>query len=233
MADVTARDATEGTPEDQGLAEGTTKSIWHSIFLEVDKVSSHVPVDLPILLLETANCQGLYSSVSVCAVFFLVATHNPRQASLQPCSALPLPAHSPLTKAALMHVASQSWHRFSLSKVYLIMPVVLQSADLTIGKLTNSLRMPHAAPRQAADAIKHLLHLQAEGARSTRSLNPIKLYLEAQVSVNSPHMHCRYQSSSTSLAWLSRRYSRSVYQMQLQQQKPTPWQSRHFAPCAQ
>ena len=61
------------------------------------------------------------------------------------------------------------------------MPVVLQSADLTIAKLTNSLRMPHVAPRQAADTIKHLLHLQAEGARSTRNLNPIKLYLEAQV----------------------------------------------------
>lgn len=74
----------------------------------------------------------------------------------------------------------QSW-------VFLIVPVVLQSADLTIGKLTSCLRMPHMAPRQAADAIKHLLHLQAEGARSTRNLNPIKLYLEAQVDVVLQH----------------------------------------------
>lgn len=50
-----------------------------------------------------------------------------------------------------------------------------------IGKLTNSLRMPNVSSRQAADAIKHLLHLQAEGARSARNLNPVKLYLEAQV----------------------------------------------------
>lgn len=63
------------------------------------------------------------------------------------------------------------------------MPAALQSADLTVGKLTTSLRMPHVPPRQAADAIKHLLHLQAEGARSARNLNPVKLYLEAQVSV--------------------------------------------------
>ena len=80
-----------------------------------------------------------------------------------------------------MHDASHSWHRCLQSRASLIMPVVLQSADLTIAKLTNSLRMPHVAPRQAADTIKHLLHLQAEGARSTRNLNPIKLYLEAQV----------------------------------------------------
>ena len=51
-----------------------------------------------------------------------------------------------------------------------------------IGKLTNTLRLPNVSLRQAADAIKHLLHLQAEGARSTQYLNPVKLYLEAQVS---------------------------------------------------
>ena len=51
-----------------------------------------------------------------------------------------------------------------------------------IGKLTTSLRSPHVSVRQAADAIKHLLHLQAEGARSALNLNPVKLYLEAQVS---------------------------------------------------
>ena len=41
MADVTARDASEGTAE--GLAAGATKGIWHSIFLEVDKVSNQTP----------------------------------------------------------------------------------------------------------------------------------------------------------------------------------------------
>ena len=50
-----------------------------------------------------------------------------------------------------------------------------------IGKLTTCLRTPHVSSRQAADAIKHLLHLQAEGARATLHLNPVKLYLEAQV----------------------------------------------------
>ena len=58
---------------------------------------------------------------------------------------------------------------------------LLQGADLMIGKLTNTLRSPNVSLRQAADAIKHLLHLQAESARSTQSLNPVKLYLEAQV----------------------------------------------------
>lgn len=41
MADVTARDATESTEE--GVADGATKGIWHSIFSEVDKVSSQLP----------------------------------------------------------------------------------------------------------------------------------------------------------------------------------------------
>lgn len=52
MADVTARDATEGAAEDQGLAEGNTKSIWHSIFLEVDKVSSQLPAAMPFCFSE-------------------------------------------------------------------------------------------------------------------------------------------------------------------------------------
>ncbi|KAL3158707.1 hypothetical protein ABBQ32_011445 [Trebouxia sp. C0010 RCD-2024] len=64
------------------------------------------------------------------------------------------------------------WHSIFLE--------VDKGADLMIGKLTNSLRMPNVSSRQAADAIKHLLHLQAEGARSARNLNPVKLYLEAQ-----------------------------------------------------
>ena len=61
MADVTAKDATEGTAQDQGLAEGTTKSVWHSIYLEVDKVSSQLPHDLLNMILETANHQDLRS----------------------------------------------------------------------------------------------------------------------------------------------------------------------------
>ena len=48
-------------------------------------------------------------------------------------------------------------------------------------KLTNLLRSPQVTVRQAADAMKHLLHLHAEGARSTHHLDPIKLFLEAQV----------------------------------------------------
>ncbi len=59
---------------------------------------------------------------------------------------------------------------------------VLQGVDMMTAKLTNSLRAPSATVRQAADAIKHLLHLHAEGARSTQNLDPVKLYLEAQVS---------------------------------------------------
>lgn len=39
MADLTPRGGTEGTAEGESLADGTSKSIWHSIFLEVDKVS--------------------------------------------------------------------------------------------------------------------------------------------------------------------------------------------------
>lgn len=52
-----------------------------------------------------------------------------------------------------------------------------------VAKLTNSLRGAQIAPRQAADAMKHLLHLHAEGARACLHLDPVKLYLEAQVSV--------------------------------------------------
>ena len=50
-------------------------------------------------------------------------------------------------------------------------------------KLTNLLRSPHVTVRQAADAMKHLLHLHAEGARSTHHLDPVKLFLEAQVGI--------------------------------------------------
>lgn len=40
MAELTPRGGTEGAAEGESLADGTSKSIWHSIFLEVDKVSS-------------------------------------------------------------------------------------------------------------------------------------------------------------------------------------------------
>lgn len=56
-----------------------------------------------------------------------------------------------------------------------------QGVDMMTAKLTNCLRAPGVTVRQAADAIKHLLHLHAEGARSTHHLDPVKLYLEAQV----------------------------------------------------
>ena len=59
--------------------------------------------------------------------------------------------------------------------------VTLQGVDMMTAKLTNSLRGADVTVRQAAEAIKHLLHLQAEGARSTNNLDPVKLYLEAQV----------------------------------------------------
>ena len=58
---------------------------------------------------------------------------------------------------------------------------MLQGVDMMTAKLTNSLRAADVTVRQAADAIKHLLHLHAEGARSTKNLDPVKLYLEAQV----------------------------------------------------
>lgn len=126
-----------------------------------------------MLLPTIANNHGLCSFtpiISMCTCFISVITHTPRQASL--CSAVRCSsAIAPLPEAVIF----QSWVLFK-------MPAALQSADLTVGKLTTSLRVPHVPPRQAADAIKHLLHLQAEGARSARNLNPVKLYLEAQVS---------------------------------------------------
>ena len=64
----------------------------------------------------------------------------------------------------------------------------LQGVDMMTAKLTNLLRSPHVTVRQAADAMKHLLHLHAEGAHSTLHLDPIKLFLEAQVGTwSTPH----------------------------------------------
>lgn len=68
-------------------------------------------------------------------------------------------------------------HKHSCHTCY-VMP---QGVDMMTAKLTNSLRGADVTVRQAADAIKHLLHLHAEGARSTKNLDPVKLYLEAQV----------------------------------------------------
>ena len=65
---------------------------------------------------------------------------------------------------------------------YYIAALSLQGVDVMVAKLTNSLRGMPISPRHAADAIKHLLHLHAEGARSCHHLDPVKLYLEAQVS---------------------------------------------------
>ena len=59
--------------------------------------------------------------------------------------------------------------------------VTLQGVDMMTAKLTNSLRGADVTVRQAAEAMKHLLHLHAESARSTKNLDPVKLYLEAQV----------------------------------------------------
>ncbi|KAA6419700.1 MAG: hypothetical protein FRX49_10424, partial [Trebouxia sp. A1-2] len=64
------------------------------------------------------------------------------------------------------------WHNLFLE--------VDKGVDMMTAKLTNSLRAAGVTVRQAADAIKHLLHLHAEGARSTKNLDPVKLYLEAQ-----------------------------------------------------
>ena len=71
--------------------------------------------------------------------------------------------------------------------MYLDMHPLLQGVDMMTAKLANLLRWSHVTVRQAADAIKHLLHLHAEGARSTRHLDPIKLYLEAQVHIYITH----------------------------------------------
>ncbi len=79
--------------------------------------------------------------------------------------------HAFFTKIAL-HVHKHSCHTCH---------VMLQGVDMMTAKLTNSLRGADVTVRQAADAIKHLLHLHAEGARSTKNLDPVKLYLEAQV----------------------------------------------------
>ena len=65
----------------------------------------------------------------------------------------------------------------------------VQGVDSMVAKLTNSLRGAQISPRQAADAIKHLLHLHAEGARSCQHLDPVKLYLEAQVVILLAQMH--------------------------------------------
>lgn len=64
------------------------------------------------------------------------------------------------------------WHNLFLE--------VDKGVDMMTAKLTNLLRSPYVTVRQAADAMKHLLHLHAEGARSTHHLDPIKLFLEAQ-----------------------------------------------------
>ena len=72
-------------------------------------------------------------------------------------------------------------HKHSCHTCY-VMP---QGVDMMTAKLTNSLRGADVTVRQAADAIKHLLHLHAEGARSTKNLDPVKLYLEAQVRLTS------------------------------------------------
>ena len=56
-----------------------------------------------------------------------------------------------------------------------------QGVDVMVAKLTNSLRGSPISPGQAADAMNHLLQLHAEGARSCHHLDPVKLYLEAQV----------------------------------------------------
>lgn len=57
-----------------------------------------------------------------------------------------------------------------------------------VAKLTNNLRGAQISPRQAAEAVKHLLHLHAEGARACQHLDPVKLYLEAQVGLHSNQM---------------------------------------------
>lgn len=87
-----------------------------------------------------------------------------------------VPKMSPDSKLLLSSAA------FALSINDLGSFCVRQGVDTMTAKLTNSLRAPHVTVRQAADAIKHLLHLHAEGARSVQHLDPIKLYLEAQVS---------------------------------------------------
>ena len=81
-----------------------------------------------------------------------------------------------------MHLCSlQPQARLLSSQMYLLCLAVLQGMDMMTAKLTNCLRAPGVTVSQAAEAIKHLLHLHAEGARSTHNLDIIKLYLEAQV----------------------------------------------------
>lgn len=206
MADVTSRDATEGPGE--GLADSTTKGIWHSIFLEVDKVSSY-PFKLPVrrqhspfvltlsrVCLEAdwqykrvkciktvalrPHCHNLISNVK-CFPFNRIRLITQKERFLYHSTCTLLSANASLVVTFLL-----SRFLFVLRKtpsLPLLCFVVLQGADLMIGKLTNSLRLPNVSSRQAADAIKHLLHMQAEGARSARNLNPVKLYLEAQVSL--------------------------------------------------
>ncbi len=81
-------------------------------------------------------------------------------------------------RAVILHLDSSSCAQAFLSRRSHVMP---QGVDMMTAKLTNSLRGADVTVRQAADAIKHLLHLHAEGARSTKNLDPVKLYLEAQV----------------------------------------------------
>lgn len=51
--------------------------------------------------------------------------------------------------------------------------------------LCRTLSTPRTPPAEAVEAIKHLLNLQADGARCAQDLDPVKLYMEAQVPTDS------------------------------------------------
>lgn len=104
-----------------------------------------------------------------------------------------------------------------------------QGVDMMTAKLTNCLRAPGVTVRQAADAIKHLLHLHAEGARSTHHLDPVKLYLEAQVRLATADVYNHLLCKGIHLAFLAAMAGcqtakrNNVWQTRTQYSKPAPF----------
>ena len=64
-----------------------------------------------------------------------------------------------------------------------------QVVDEMAARLSEMLRDASTSPSEAIEAVKHLLTLQADGARCVADCDPLGLYLDAQVR---PHVHLPY-----------------------------------------
>ena len=61
-----------------------------------------------------------------------------------------------------------------------------QVVDEMAARLSETLRDASTSPSEAIEAVKHLLTLQADGARCVADCDPLGLYLDAQVR---PHVY--------------------------------------------